>query len=108
MVSFLFLFENLIEFQKIIEAAAIKLLKIRIISNLIKHILVRNEKNYQEFIAEILEKAEKIESREILLNFSKDFEPELQNLKQILNSKDFKNELIKAKLQLFLKNPQTK
>ena len=78
------------------------------ISNLIKHILIRNEEDYEKYIAEILEKAEKIKSREILLNYSKDFEPELQNLKKILNSKDFKNELIKDKLQLFLKNPQTK
>ena len=84
-----------------LESAAIKLLKIRILSNLIKHIFIRNEDLYEKYILEIIENAEKHEAKDILLSYSKDFEAEKDNLKKILISKDF-NKTIKTKLEHFL------
>ena len=78
------------------------MLKTRIVSNLIKHILMRNESNYQKYIETILEIATNYKSRELLLTYSQDFEPEKQNLNQILKSPDFSNAVIKKKLEAFL------
>jgi len=78
-------------------------LKTRILSNLIKHILKRNDRIYEKYIVEIIENAQKLESREILLKYSKDFVPELQNLKNIIISKECESKEIKEKLKLFLK-----
>lgn len=107
-----FLFKNGITFDflgyllknyYLLEKSAIKLLKTRIVSNLIIHILKRNDKVYERYIVEIIETAIKMESREILLTYSKDFEPEIKNLKNIIVSKDFQSKKIIEKLEIFLK-----
>lgn len=61
----------------------------------------RDEEKYQDFISEILEKFANILTPELML--LDELNPEIRNLKEIMNSEDFKNKKILNKLTILFK-----